>query len=181
MKTQQPKARTRNHPDTPESPGVDLDSPPAMPPQIRDRPKRGKSRRTGRPRSALPADVAKKLGPAPLGQPLKLARWFTDAIAILTQLVMEGRPYITMLETVRASAGAAGRVIPHDIMYQAHAILKADADNMRVTSVGAVPVKRSDLPELQRIVAKIGEDDRIAHGEQRRKSTASRSVRRDID
>lgn len=110
----------------------------------RKKAKRGGSRRgAGRKQSRLPPALAAKLGSAPLGQPLKLARWFTDAIAALTQLVMEGETgYQKMLETVRASAGAAGRVIPHDILYEAHRILDADSKDVTKGAGGAQPVKR---------------------------------------
>lgn len=103
----------------------------------------GARRGSGRKRSALPPELAAKLGDAPLGQPLKLARWFTDAIAILTQLVLEGKPYGELLATVRASAGAAGRVIPVDIIFEAHRILNADAKDVAKSAGGAQTVKRN--------------------------------------
>ncbi len=105
---------------------------------------------TGRKRSALPPELAEQLGAAPLGQPLKLARWFTDAIALLTQLVMEGKPYGEMLATVRASAGAAGRVLPTDIIYEANRRLNADAKDLAKNTGGPVPVKREGNEDAER-------------------------------
>ena len=102
----------------------------------------GKRKGAGRKRSALPAELAEKLGDAPLGQPLKLARWFTDAIAILTQLVLEGKPYAELLATVRASAGAAGRIIPTDIIFEANRLLNADAKDVAKNAGGAKAVAR---------------------------------------
>lgn len=106
-------------------------------------PRGGKRKGAGRKASRLPPKLAAMLGPAPLGQPLKLARWFTDAIAILTQLVMEGEPYSEMLATVRASAGAAGRIIPTDIIFEAHRLLNADAKDVAQNAGGAQAVKRN--------------------------------------
>jgi hypothetical protein len=105
-------------------------------------PRGGKRPGSGRKRSALPPELSEALGPAPLGQPLKLARWFTDAIAILTQLVLEGQPFGELLATVRASAGAAGRVIPTDIIFEANRLLNADAKEVGKNTGGATPVKR---------------------------------------
>jgi hypothetical protein len=102
----------------------------------------GKREGAGRKKSKLPPELQAALGPAPLGQPLKLARWFTDAIAILTQLVMEGEPYSEMLATVRASAGAAGRVIPTDIIFEANRLLSADAKDVAKNAGGAQAVAR---------------------------------------
>ncbi len=111
------------------------------------RSKRGGARKgAGRPASKLPPELRDLLGSAPLGKPLALARWFTDAIAILTQLVMEGEPFGEMLATVRASAGAAGRVIPTDIIYEANRLLANDAKDVAKNAGGATAVKREDLP-----------------------------------
>lgn len=104
----------------------------------------GKRKGAGAKRSALPRELMDRLGPPPLGQPLKLARWFTDAIAMLTQLVMEGQPYASMLETVRASAGAAGRVLPHDIIYEANKRLRDDEKDLAQTTNGARVIARED-------------------------------------
>lgn len=110
----------------------------------------GKRKGGGRKTSALPPELADKLGPAPLGQPLKLARWFTDAIAVLTQLVMEGKPYGEMLATVRASAGAAGRVLPTDIIYEANRRLNADAKDVQKNAGGPESVKREEAANAKR-------------------------------
>lgn len=110
----------------------------------------GKRKGAGRKRSALPPELADKLGPAPLGKPLALARWFTDAIALLTQLVMEGQPYGEMLATVRASAGAAGRVLPTDIIYEANRRLNADAKDLTKNSGGPEAVQRSESGDAER-------------------------------
>lgn len=109
----------------------------------------GKRKGSGRKQSALPPELAAALGNAPLGQPLKLARWFTDAIAILTQLVLEGKPFGELLATVRASAGAAGRVIPMDIMFEAHRILNADAKDVAKNAGGAQAVKRKPDEQIR--------------------------------
>jgi hypothetical protein len=102
--------------------------------------------RGGRPRSTIPPELAEQLGPPPLGQPLRLARWYQDAIASLTWLVAQGRPYAKLLETMRASAGAAGRVLPHDILFEAARILNDDANATKNTWGGPRPIKRSEDP-----------------------------------
>lgn len=104
----------------------------------------------GRPRSALPQEILDRLGPAPIGQPLKLARWFTNAIALLTEGVIAGKPWGTMLETVRASAGAAGRVLPHDVIFEAQRRLDADARELKDASAGGRVVARKDADVAQR-------------------------------
>ena len=113
-------------------------------------PRGGARKGSGRKRSALPAELADKLGPAPLGKPLALARWFTDAIALLTQLVMEGQPYGEMLATVRSSAGSAGRVLPTDIIYEANRRLNADAKDLQKNTGGPEPAKRKDVDDAER-------------------------------
>lgn len=110
-------------------------------------PRRGKHggarRGAGRKVSKLPREVLDSIGPIPIGDPLGQARWWTNAIGILTLGVLEGEPWKELLETVRASAGAAGRVLPHDIVFEAARIVNQDEKNLKNT--GAVtPTKRGD-------------------------------------
>jgi hypothetical protein len=102
--------------------------------------------RGGRPRSALPQEIAERLGAPPIDKPLDLARWYQSGIALLTWEVTKGRPYAKLLETFRASAGAAGRVLPHDILFEAARILAADGDNLKSTDRGPALVKRENDP-----------------------------------
>lgn len=104
----------------------------------------GKRRGAGRPRSALPEEVSKRIGKAPIGKPLALARWYQDAIAALTELCLEGRPFVKQLELVRASAGAAGRVLPHDIIYTAGERLDRDERDLGQSSSGAPMTSRQE-------------------------------------
>lgn len=106
-------------------------------------PRGGKRKGSGRKVSKLPRELLDQLGPIPIGDPLGQARWWTNAIGILTLGVLEGQPWKDLLETVRASAGAAGRVLPHDIMFEAARIVQQDEKNMKGTG-GAVPTKRSE-------------------------------------
>lgn len=94
--------------------------------------------------------MLKRLGPAPIGEPLKLARWFTNAIALLTELVLQGKPFKTQLEMVRASSGAAGRVLPHDVIFEAQRRLDADARDMKDAGAGGRVVARKDADVSQR-------------------------------
>ncbi len=112
--------------------------------------RRRNAKMRGRKASKLPPQLRERLGDAPLGQPLKLARWFTDAIALLTQLVMEGEPFGEMLATVRASAGAAGRVLPTDIIYEANRRLNNDAKDLAKNAGGPQPVKREEAGNAER-------------------------------
>lgn len=100
---------------------------------------------SGRPRSSLPKAILDQIGPIPIGQPLAQARWWQNAIGVLTLGVLEGEPWKDLLETVRASAGAAGRVLPHDIVFEAARILD-DADRDLKSTGGVTPTKRSDAP-----------------------------------
>lgn len=98
----------------------------------------------GRPRSELADVELKQIGIAPLGDPLKLARWFTDAIALLTQFCLEGKPYRELLALVRASAASSGKTIPHDIMFQAAKLLRDDERDVSKSSTGSRTVARKD-------------------------------------
>jgi hypothetical protein len=72
-----------------------------------------------------------QLGPAPIGNPIKLARWYTSALGLLTQLRLEGARHVDRLAAeVRANAGAAGRVIPHDIIFTAARMVRDDGDDL---------------------------------------------------
>lgn len=107
-------------------------------------PKKKPGAKMGRPKSTLPKEVLDSIGPIPIGNPLAQARWWTNAIGVLTLGVLEGQPWKEMLETVRASAGAAGRVLPHDIIFEAARIV--DASEREMKNTGAVtPTKRSDV------------------------------------
>lgn len=101
----------------------------------------------GRPRSKLPDQVINQIGSIPIGDPLGQARWYTNAIGVLTLGVLCGEPWKDLLETVRASAGAAGRVLPHDIVFEAARILEEGERDMKNTG-STTPTKRSDAPVI---------------------------------
>ena len=103
----------------------------------------GARKGAGRPKSKLPPEVLDTIGPIPIGDPLKQARWWTNAIGVLTLGVLEGQPWKELLETVRASAGAAGRVLPADIVFEAARIIDDDAHALKETG-GVKPTKRGD-------------------------------------
>lgn len=107
----------------------------------------GKRKGAGRPRSTLPQAVLDQIGSIPIGDPLGQARWYTNAIGVLTLGVLCGEPWKDLLETVRASAGAAGRVLPHDIVFEAARILE-DAERDMKNTGGVTPTKRSDAPVI---------------------------------
>jgi hypothetical protein len=105
----------------------------------------GKRKNAGRPRSVLPEELVKRIGKAPLGKPLRMARWYQDLIAALTELcVLEGRQFTKQLELVRASAGAAGRVLPHDIIYTAGERLDRDERDMGQSAGGGSLTSREE-------------------------------------
>lgn len=80
----------------------------------------------GRKRSALPPALLSKLGPIPIGKPLKQARWWQDAIGVVTLGVLEGQPWRKLLEQVRASAHAVGRSLSHEIVFEAARVVEED-------------------------------------------------------
>jgi hypothetical protein len=104
----------------------------------------GKRKGAGRPKSALPPEVFARIGKAPIGSPLKLARWYQDLIAALTELCLQGEPFSKQLELVRASAGAAGRVLPHDIIYTAGQKLDRDEKDLGQSSGGGELTSRKE-------------------------------------
>ena len=105
----------------------------------------------GRKKSILPQEIFDAVGTAPVGKPLALARWYTNLIAVLTEgIVFKGEPWTKLLETVRASAGAAGRVLPHDIIFEAHRILNADAKDLAKNAGGPEPAKRKESDDGKR-------------------------------
>lgn len=110
----------------------------------------GKRPGAGRKRSALDDDLLARLGEPPIGKPLKLARWYQDAISILTHELLKGRNVKKLLEAVRQSSAAAARVLPHDIMYQAQKILESDERELKDASAGAAVVDRKGDRVAQR-------------------------------
>jgi hypothetical protein len=85
----------------------------------------------GRPAGVLPPAMMARLGSAPVGEPLKLARWFSNALALLSEARMSGIAGIDELaKEIRANASASGRVIPHDIIFEAHQAVRNDDDAM---------------------------------------------------
>jgi hypothetical protein len=71
------------------------------------------------------------LGPAPIGNPIRLARWYTSALGLLTQLRLAGTSGIDSLANeIRLNASAAGRVLPHDIVFSAARVVREDEDDL---------------------------------------------------
>jgi hypothetical protein len=92
---------------------------------------RANGQKGGRPPAALAPELLRKLGPAPINDPIGQARWFSNALTLLTQLRLEGHPNIDSLaDQVRKSATAAGKVIPHDIQFEAARVLRSDEDEL---------------------------------------------------
>lgn len=79
----------------------------------------------------LPREMLAQLGPAPIGNPIKLARWYTSALALLTQRRLAGHTRIDKLaQEVRANAAAAAKVLPHDIIFSAAKVVRDDEDEL---------------------------------------------------
>lgn len=85
----------------------------------------------GRPKSKFPAAVLKRIGPPPINKPLKLARWWTEVLSEMTWLQINGKPGLDSLaKEIRSAAAAAGRVLPHDIQFEAARLIQLDTDEM---------------------------------------------------
>lgn len=62
-----------------------------------------------------------------------IARWLMDVLTLLSMARLRGDnvgPIDKLAREIRANAAAIGRVIPHDIMFKAAALLKADEEAM---------------------------------------------------
>jgi hypothetical protein len=105
----------------------------------------------GRKAAKLDADLLERIGPAPL-KAFDQARWYTNAIAILTEAVMHGRgPRARkMLQMIRESSAAAARVLPHDIIFEAARLLNQDEAALKASGSGAIAVSRKGDDVAQR-------------------------------
>ena len=89
----------------------------------------------GRPK--LPRDLEDfaELGRAP-SHPLKLARWFQQAISICAEQAMAGRGHPDLWREIRQSAMAAGKLIPPDVVGEALNLLRQDREELASDTAG---------------------------------------------
>lgn len=97
----------------------------------------------GRKRGVIDRELRRRLGYVDLDDPLGQARWYQRAIALLTDGILDGQPYRKMLETVRASATAAAKILPLDVIYEASKRLDRDERELREAEADADVVERS--------------------------------------
>jgi hypothetical protein len=91
----------------------------------------------GRPRGRLVETLYERLGEPPIDHPLKLARWWTKALALIASQQMQGvRGLDKLAREIRAGAAVAGKVLPHDIMFEAARRLNEDEDDMDADAGG---------------------------------------------
>lgn len=114
----------------------------------------GRRKGAGRKAGALSQELLDKIGPAPM-KPLDQARWYTRAIAVLSEAVMSGAGPTArrMLEMMRASSAAAARVLPHDIVFAAQRKIDKDDADMKDADGGGAVVNRKDDHVAQRASA----------------------------
>lgn len=103
----------------------------------------GARKGAGRKRSDI-ADILKLVGAVPVGEPLKLVRWYANLIALLTEALLSGRPVKKHLEAARASSTASARLMPPDIIYEAQRLLDADEREVKSDGDGPALVDRKD-------------------------------------
>ena len=84
----------------------------------------------GRKRNALPPESLARIGPRPVNDPLRLARWYAELLSeLLDQFARTGR-FVKMLREVKGAATAMGRVMPLDVMLAAARKLRDDDDDL---------------------------------------------------
>lgn len=96
----------------------------------------GARRGAGRKAGSLPPDLAAHLVDVAtvIGSPIKLARWYTVALALLSAARLRGlnvKAIDKLAKEIRANATAAGKVIPHDIQFSAAQLIRHDEDEMK--------------------------------------------------
>lgn len=102
----------------------------------------------GRPKSVIPPAVLNALGPFPVNQPLKAARWFNNAIGLLAEGIMRGEPWSEIYDKVKSGAMAAAKTIPGDIIQQANELLNADAASTKSTHAAVEVEKTTTAPGI---------------------------------
>lgn len=80
----------------------------------------------GRKRKALPIEALERIGARPVDNPLLLARWYSELLAELVDQYVRTGNYVEMLREVKGVVGAAGKVMPMDVLLLAARKLKND-------------------------------------------------------
>ena len=96
----------------------------------------------GRKQARLSQAILDRIGPVPT-DPLVLQEWYTVAISVVQWEVMQGRPYVGILEGLQRSAKASA--IPEAIKARAARMLRANDDERErdaATSAGDEPAER---------------------------------------
>jgi hypothetical protein len=90
----------------------------------------GKREGAGRKRIALPPESLDRIGPRPVHQPLKLARWYAELLSETLDLYVRTGKYVEMYREIRSGATAIRSVMPIDLIIAAANKLKGDDDEL---------------------------------------------------
>lgn len=88
----------------------------------------GKRPGAGRKRGVFPREILDEIGPPPFASPLKMARWYQQALAAASWLFMQGQLPAATLDKIRAACGTGSKMIPDDIKFEVERLLKAEDD-----------------------------------------------------
>lgn len=86
----------------------------------------GARKGAGRKRIVLPADALERIGPRPVNDPLKLARWYSELLAELADQFIRTGGFVEMMREIKGVVAAAGKVMPMDVLLLAARKLKND-------------------------------------------------------
>lgn len=89
----------------------------------------GKRTNAGRKRRGFPQEVIDEIGPPPFESPLRMIRWYVQALAAATWLFMRGMLPAVQLDRVRAACGTGAKMMPDDIKAEVERLLKAEDDS----------------------------------------------------
>lgn len=107
----------------------------------------------GRPRFALPPEVRARLGPAPLGDPLRVVRWWSDVITILGELRLDGiiaGSKAGLIADLKGLATVQAKLMPDDIRAALDAALKDMEKRSKAGPAGPEPEEnRGDRKALR--------------------------------
>lgn len=96
----------------------------------RKRASKANGQKGGRPRDDRHMEDFDRLGPAPIGKPLALARWVQNVLAIDLERQIQGRDHHETSVGLRSTSIAIFRGIPADITFEAERLILADGQDL---------------------------------------------------